>query len=52
LDSRLQIKEQAVQYRNGFLEKSYKKSEILKVRNEVIRERNGSNTNNFGKNGK
>jgi hypothetical protein len=44
------MKEKAVKYRNGFSEKSCINIKNIKVY-EVIRE-NGSNTNNFGKNGK
>jgi hypothetical protein len=39
LDSGSQTKEKAIKYRNGFLEKSARTSRILKVRNEVIREK-------------
>jgi hypothetical protein len=39
VDSGLQIKEKAVRYRNGFWRRAARMSKILKLRNEVIREK-------------
>jgi hypothetical protein len=41
LDPGLQIKEKAVKYRNGFLEKSFKNFQNIKSKNYVITETMG-----------
>jgi hypothetical protein len=46
------LKKKLLSTEMDFWRRAARTSRILKVRNELIKGKNGSNTNNFGKNGK
>lgn len=49
MDTGLQVKESTVKYRTDFWRRAARTSKLLKVRNEVIRERMRVRQKNFGR---